>query len=179
MDDQLARLAELVRRRNALECEITEIIARPASIGHIGEYIASRIFHITLEESASRKGIDGHFNDGPVSGRSVNIKWYAMRDGLLDITPEFLPHYYLALVGPRSQAMNSRGRTRPWLIESVHLFNAGTLVTELHSRSVKLGIACSVAKSFWEQAELYPSQKCAELPLSPEQRQQLGLFGAA
>ena len=93
MDDELARLADLVKRRNALECEITELIARPASIGHIGEFIASRIFNISLQHSASSKGIDGHFNDGTLKNRSVNIKWYAMREGLLDITPDFLPDY--------------------------------------------------------------------------------------
>ena len=116
MADDLARLADIVRRRNALECEITELIGRPAAIGHIGEYIASRIFGIALEKSASAKAIDGHFSTDPIKGRSVNIKWYALREGLLDITPECLPDYYLALVGPRSSAMTSRARVRPWLI---------------------------------------------------------------
>jgi len=117
MDNDLARLADLMKRRNALECEITQLIARPMSIGHIGEFIASRIFNIQLEYSASSKGIDGHFSDGMLKGRSVNVKWYAMREGLLDITPDFLPDYYLVLVGPRSPLMSSRGRTRPWTIE--------------------------------------------------------------
>jgi len=178
MNDELVRLAELVKKRNALECEITELIARPAAIGHIGEYIASRIFHIALEDSASHKGIDGHFSDGPLMSRSVNIKWYAMREGLLDITPEFLPDYYLALVGPRPPAMTSRGRTRPWLIEGVYLFNSGGLAGQLRSRGVKLGVASSVAQSLWEQAEVYPKQRCPDLVLSTEQRQQVMLFSA-
>jgi hypothetical protein len=178
MTDELERLAELVKKRNALECEITELIARPAAIGHIGEYIASRIFHIALEDSASRKGIDGHFTDGALKDRSVNIKWYAMRERLLDITPEFLPDYYLALIGPRPTVMTSRGRTRPWLIESVYLFNSGALMGNLRSRGVKLGVACSVAQSLWEQAEIHPNQKCPDLVLSPQQRQQVMLFGA-
>src|SRR5262245_57242332 len=119
MNDQLSCLAELLKRRNALECEITELIARPASIGHLGEFIASRIFNISLQHSASSKGIDGHFSDGTLRGRSVNIKWYAMREGLLDITPDFLPDYYLVLTGPRSPAVTSRGRSRPWSIDGV------------------------------------------------------------
>jgi hypothetical protein len=178
MDDDLTRLAELLRRRNALECEITEIIARPASIGHIGEYIAGRICNISLEHSATSKGIDGRFNDGLLRGRSVNIKWYALREGLLDITPDFLPDYYLVLAGPRSPAMTSRGRTRLWSIEGIYLFNSGGLVGQLQSRGVKLGVACSVAQSFWEQAEVYPIQRCSDLVLSTEQRQQVMLFSA-
>jgi hypothetical protein len=178
MNDELARLAALIKRRNALECEITDLIARPASIGHIGEFIASRIFNISLQHSASAKGIDGHFSDGMLKGRSVNIKWYAMREGLLDITPEFLPDYYLVLAGPRSAAMASRGRTRPWAIESVHIFNTATLIDQLRSRGVTLGIACSVANSFWSNAELHPNTTSTELALSSEQRQQLMLFCA-
>jgi hypothetical protein len=178
MNDELSRLAELIQKRNALECEITELISRPAAIGHIGEYIASRIFGITLEDSASRKGIDGHFSGGSLKSCSVNIKWYAMREGILDITPDFMPDYYLALVGPRPAAMTSRDRTRPWLIESVFLFNAGALKEELSSRGVRVGTACSVKQSLWEQAEVFPNQKCLELVLSPQQRQQIALFGA-
>jgi len=178
MDDDLTRLAELVKRRNALECEITEIIARPASIGHIGEFIAARIFNISLEHSATAKGIDGRFNDGLLKGRSVNVKWYALREGLLDITPDFLPDYYLVLAGPRAPLMTSRGRTRPWTIDSVYIFNTSTLINQLNARGVKLGIACSVANSFWANAEVHPNQTSVELTLSPEQRQQLLLFGA-
>jgi hypothetical protein len=178
MSDELVHLAELLKRRNALECEITQVIARPASIGHIGEFIASRIFDISLEYSASAKGIDGHFKGGTLAGRSVNVKWYALREGMLDIAPEILPDYYLVLVGPRASAMSSRGRTRPWTIESVFLFNANSLAEELKTRGVKLGIACSVASSFWSQAEVHPNQTNSNLLLSPEQRQQLTLFRA-
>ena len=98
--DDLIQLADLIKKRNSLEHEITELIRRPAQIGHIGEYIASRIFHIALEESASRKSIDGRFSDEPLKGCTVNIKWYAMREGLLDITPGAPPDYYLVLAGP-------------------------------------------------------------------------------
>jgi hypothetical protein len=101
-----------------------------------------------------------------------------MREGLLDITPDFLPDYYLVLVGPRSPVMTSRGRTRPWTIESVYIFNTSMLIDQLQSRGVKLGIACSVANSFWAKAEAHPNAASTELVLSPEQRQQIMLFRA-
>lgn len=100
--NNLEQLAELIRKRNALEREIKALIGRPAAIGHIGEYIAATVFDIALEESATQKGIDGHFTDGPLKDRTVNIKWYARREGLLDITPDGLPDYYLVLTGPKS-----------------------------------------------------------------------------
>ena len=57
----LKQLADLIGKLNALEPEITALIWRPAQIGHIGEYIASRIFGIELVESAAHKAIDGSF----------------------------------------------------------------------------------------------------------------------
>jgi hypothetical protein len=59
----LARFSELVRERNRIEEGITGIIGRPAQIGHIGEYLASVIFGIDLEESATNPGYDGKFVD--------------------------------------------------------------------------------------------------------------------
>ena len=88
-------LAKLINQRNLVAAKISSIVGWPAMIGHVGEFIASRIFDIELLDSASAKGIDGHFRSGPLSGRSVNIKWYARQEGLLDITPEYLPNYYL------------------------------------------------------------------------------------
>ena len=44
------------------------IVGRPALIGHVGEYIASRVFGIALEHSAANKGYDGRFTDGPLAG---------------------------------------------------------------------------------------------------------------
>ena len=75
--DDLVQLAGLIRRRNQLEQEITALIQRPAQIGHLGEYIAAHIFDIMLEQSAAHKGFDGRFTDGPLQGRTVNVKWYA------------------------------------------------------------------------------------------------------
>jgi hypothetical protein len=100
---ELAEIASLIKQRNAVEQEITALTGRPAAIGHLREYIAAEIFHIALVDSASEKTIDGHFQMGPLIGRSVNIKWYAMQEGLLDITPTLQPDYFLVLAGPRSK----------------------------------------------------------------------------
>jgi len=96
----LERLAGLVRTKNRIDDEIAGIIDRPAQIGHVGEYIASNIFGIKLEESAAQKGIDGRFMAGPLAGRTVNIKWYGKMEGLLDITPNHLPDYKKKGVSP-------------------------------------------------------------------------------
>lgn len=154
------------------------MIGRPAAIGHIGEFIASRVFNITLEQSASQKGIDGHFSDGPLNGCTVNVKWYSVMDGLLAIAPEALPDYYLVLTGPKTPAMSSRGRTRPWTIQYVFLFKAQALVDELSRRGVKFSVATSVRQEFWDSAEIYPAQRNDLLPVSEMQRAGLRLFGA-
>jgi hypothetical protein len=128
-------------------------------------------------ESASHKSIDGHFSNEPLKERTVNIKWYAKREGLIDITPNALPDYYLVLTGPKSAAISSRGRVRPWIIEAVFLFEAHDLVVQLETRAVKIGIASSIVQQFWEQAEIYPIQRSTKLIVSEEQCQQLMLFG--
>ena len=80
----LERLADLIKKRNAIAADITDIIGRPAQFGHVGEYIASVIFNIELEESASHKGTDGYFTDGPLSRGSVNIKWTTKHDNQMN-----------------------------------------------------------------------------------------------
>jgi hypothetical protein len=177
--NDLRHLADLIKRRNELEREITALIGRPAQIGHLGEYIASRIFNIKLVVSAAHKSIDGSFVDGSLQARTVNIKWYAMREAMLDITPDSLPDYYLVLTGPKSAAMSSRGRARPWTIDGVFLFHASGLVAQLNARGLKLGIATSVAQQLWEEAEIYPNQRCTSLVLSEDRRGQIALFGAS
>jgi len=174
--DDLERLAELIRTRNRTEGEITAIIGRPAQIGHLGEYIAAKIFSIRLHESAVHKGSDGEFTDGPLAGCSVNIKWYARCEGILDINPAGIPDYYLVLAGPRADVGSSRGRVRPWVIESVFLFDALKLTEALRRRGVKLGIATSVAQHLWEAAEIYPEAKNGEYSVTEEQRKLLSLF---
>ena len=103
----LEKLAYLIRKRNQTASEIAELIERPAQIGHIGEFIAAHVFGISLMDSASNKALDGHFDSGGLQGSSVNIKWYAKNDGLLAITPDSLPDYYLVLTGARTGAESS------------------------------------------------------------------------
>ncbi len=177
--DQPGRLAALIKERNKVEVEITAIINRPAQVGHIGEYIAAQVFDISLYDSASNKASDGIFKSGPLAGRSVNVKWYGKQEGILDINPHGIPDYYLVLAGPPATAMSSKGMTRPWVINSVFLFEAAPLVTTLQAASVKIGTAAGVRKALREVAQIYPVQRNPALPLSPTQRAQLSLFREA
>lgn len=103
--------------------------------GHLGEYIASLVFSIDLEASASATAIDGRFTDGPPVGKSVNVKWYHKREGMLDLTTSELLDYCLVLTGPASAAVSSRGRLRPWAISNVYIFEPESSPTIL-SREV-------------------------------------------
>jgi len=174
--ENLEKLAKLIKQKNLSDSEIARIISRPAERGHAGEYIAAHIFDIELQPSASSKGIDGHFNSGNLKGRSVNIKWYGKLEGLLDITPEYLPDYYLVMTGPRASAGSSHGMTSPWLISYVFIFDAAVLFGELKRQGTKIGIATSVKRHIWEMAEIYPEWKSDLLTLSDRQRQLLALF---
>ena len=175
--DDLRKLADLIRQRNDLEVEITRIIQRPAQVGHIGEFIAAKVFGIALAFSASEKGSDGRFEEGPLKDRTVNVKWYAKRADVLDIEPRFVPDFYLVLTGPHEPALSSRGTTRPWLITSVFLFDGPRLVDELAKAGVKIGIGASVRTYLWDAAELWPNQRNAMFLLADEQRRMLRLFG--
>lgn len=152
------------------------MVGRPALIGHIGEHIAAEIFGIVLEHSATAKAIDGYFEAEPLKGKSVNIKWYARLEGLLDVTPQALPDYYLVLAGPRQAAISSRGMHRSWAIEHVFLFDAPALLEALNLRGVKVGIATSVTRLLWDEAEVFPTQRNGRLILSEAQRDALRLF---
>lgn len=178
MTNNLDRLATLLTEMNSIGNRISEITQRPATIGHTGEYIASTIFDIELEESAAAKGIDGHFRSGQLAGKSVNIKWYSNLEYLLDITPQTLPDYYLVMTGPKGQAVSSRGGIRPWLINYVFLFNAAELVIELNARGVKVGVASSVRKHEWQAAEIYPNKRSMVYRLSDEQMAKILTFGS-
>jgi hypothetical protein len=115
-------------------------------------------------------------SDPPLQDRTVNIKWYLKREGLLDTTESTALDYYLVLSGPPSAAVSSRGTTRPWCIEAVFLFDARRLRSEQIMRGVKRGVASSVIKRQWAAAEIYPSPTNAQLTLSPQQVEQLKLF---
>lgn len=144
--------------------------------GHLGEWVAARIFDIELEPSAVAAGIDGHFRSGPLQGQTVNVKWYLKREGLLDTSESTVLDYYLVLCGPQSAATSSRGTTRPWCIEAVFLFDARQLRSEQIMRGVKRGVASSVIKQQWIAAEIYPSPVNVALTITPQQANQLKLF---
>lgn len=61
----LEELVRLIHARNETDEEISGIIGRPAEKGHVGEYIASKVFDIALEHAATEKAHDGRFTTGP------------------------------------------------------------------------------------------------------------------
>lgn len=100
-----------------------------------------------------------------------------MREGILDITPGFLPDYYLILAGPLPSVTAQLGlRSRPWLIHSIHLFDACALVDDLEERGLKVGPASSVRRELWDAAEIYPRPNDALYSLTDEQRSLIELF---
>lgn len=155
-DDEVAHIARLLSQRNAIDDTIAAVIQRPMTAGHLGEWIASQVFGIELEQSAVTAAIDGHFRFGPLQGCTVNVKWYLKQEGLLDMTKSSTLDYYLVLTGPRSAAPTSRGGTHPWCIDRVYLFHAPTLLAEQQARGVKTGVAASVLKAHWDAAENLP-----------------------
>jgi hypothetical protein len=175
-EGSLARAASLLRERNAIDAELASLIQRPPTSGHLSEWIAAQVFDIELEVSAVAAAIDGHFRSGPLQGRTVNVKWYLKREGLLDTTESAALDYYLVPTGPPSAAASSRGTTRPWRIDSVFLFDARQLRSEQTIRGVKRGVASSVTKQQWTSAEIYPLPTNTQLTVTPRQADQLKLF---
>jgi hypothetical protein len=175
-EGSLARAASLLHERNAIDAELARLIQRPMASGHLGEWIASQVFDIELEASAVAAGIDGRFRSGPLQNRTVNIKWYLKREGLLDMTESTALDYYLVLTGPPSAAISSRGTVRPWYIEAVFLFDSQQLRSDQMRRGVKRGVASSVTKQQWTAAEVFPSSTNARLTITSQQAEQLKLF---
>jgi hypothetical protein len=175
-DHALQTIATLLRERNAIDARIAAIIGRPMTAGHLGEWIAARIFDIALEPSATATAIDGQFTSGVLRNRTVNVKWYLKREGLLDVTASDALDYYLVMTGPAAPATHSRGGVRPWCLTSVYLFDARQLLHELRTRGVKIGVASSVRASQWAAAEIYPRQRNQTLIIRPEQAQMLRLL---
>jgi hypothetical protein len=60
-DEPMGRIARLLHERNAIDEEIAAITGRPMTSGHLGEWVASRIFDIELEPSAAAAGITASF----------------------------------------------------------------------------------------------------------------------
>jgi hypothetical protein len=175
-ETDLAELAVLLRERNLVDERIGRLINRPMTAGHAGEWIASRIFDIELEPSAVAKAIDGRFRSGPLTGKSVNVKWYLKREGILDMTEAPELDYYLVLTGPKATAKDVR-TVRAWRIDAVYLFDSKQLLTEQDTRGAKVGVASGVREAQWLAAEIYPAATNAALVLTGDQRHQLALFG--
>ena len=173
--EQMQRLAEMVKQKNRADRKIAEVIGRPTITGHFGDFVGAGIFGVELHASGVQKGSDGRFTGGRFSGMTVNIKYYPKNEGLLDISVNGEPDYYLVLTGPRSAAVTSRGKVRPWVIEAVYLFETADLKRRLTS---KIGIATSVKREFWDEAEIYPRNNPA-FPLTGSQREMLALFSEA
>lgn len=176
MQDLIMQLSELIKERNYIDQKISSIINRPAMIGHMGEFIASKIFGIELEKSASNKSIDGKFNEGTLSGCTVNIKWFSKNDGLLNLTRNNPPDYYLVMTGPKTQPSSSLGKSAPLCIEYIFLFKSSDLITSLKQSSVKNGTATRVDNQLWDQAEIYPNQENKLLILGDTQKKLIKLF---
>ena len=79
---ELKQLAELLEKKQLTDFAISKLIGRPAIPGHIGEFIASKIFKISLETSANKEGVDGTLTEGPLAGKTVNIKLYGKQEGI-------------------------------------------------------------------------------------------------
>jgi hypothetical protein len=176
MDGLLRELASLLARRNAIDDAIAALIARPATPGHIGEFIAARVFDIELYTSASHKAADGTFRSGPLRGASVNIKLSGKQEGLVDLREDAIPDYYLVLTGPRSAAGSSRGGTRPILIKHAFLFRGQALHATIGARGKKPRVATSVRQAEWKEAEIWPESRSPHLRLDPDQAAALRAF---
>jgi hypothetical protein len=169
-------IADLLRKRNDIDARIAKIIGRPMTSGHLGEWIAAQVFDIALEDSATAPAIDGRFRTGPLTGRTVNVKWYLKQEGVLDMTESATLDCYLVLTGPHSAAASSRSSTRPWHIDAVYLFNAADLLAQQRARGVKIGVASSVPQGQWQAAEIFPVARNPMLTPTPAQLSLLRLF---
>lgn len=180
--DCLVDLALAVRKKNVADGRVARLLCRPALPGHFGEFVASQVFGIELYLNAARPRSDGVFRGGELGGKSVNIKYYTKHDGLLNMSKDGKtePDYYLVMTGPKEKAESSRGKTRPWVIESVFVFNAAALVRELLRRNPtkKIGVAAGVPKDLWEAAMIYPDGVSSLLSVTDVQRGLLALFAA-
>ncbi len=173
----LPRLAELLKARDTVESNIAKLIGQPVNIGSVGDYIASAIFGITRESSATQRAIYDRFSYGPLAGRSVGVQWHTRREGELSLRTDPPADYYLVLAGPKVAANAPHSLANPWVIESVYLFDARELLTALHERGVQIGNRTSVIGELWERAEIFPIQRNNRFVLTKDQRKLLTLFG--
>lgn len=181
--DCLTDLAEAVRMKNLADRPIARLIKKPALPGHFGEFVAARIFDIELHDDAAHPGSDGVLRYEKLNGTSVNIKFTTKHDGLLNMNEEeeIWPDYYLVMTGPKENPEPSHGEDRPWVIESVFVFDTIALVCELWTRNPKkkIGVATYVPVDLWAEAMIYPNCVSPLLPVMDAHRDLLALFSAA
>lgn len=171
----LPQLASLLKSRNTIDSKIATLIGRPVQVQSVGEYIASVIFGIALEEPAPHKTSDGRFTRGLLAGHTVDVQWHTRHDGILHLKTDPLPDFYLAFVGSKEATM-LHNLSIPWVIDAVFLFDADELYKALRERGVQIGKGTSITGPLWERAEIYPTQRNTWLMLSNEERAQLALF---
>lgn len=171
----LPQLASLIKSRNTIDSKMATLIGRPVQVQSVGEYIASVIFGIALEEVTPHKSSDGRFTRGPLAGRTVDIQWHPRHDGILHLKTDPLPDFYLVFVGSKEATM-FHNLSIPWVIEAVYLFDARELYTALRERGVLIGKGTSITGPLWERAEIYPAQRNTGLMLTSEEKEMLALF---
>lgn len=171
-------MAALVAERNQVDARIAAITGRPPVAGHLGEWIASQVFDLELEDSATTRAIDGRFRSGPLRGETVNVKWYGKQERILDMTSDPSLDHYLVLTGPRAPVASSRGGVRPLLIEAVYLIDANALRFDLEARGRRVGTAASVRREWWDRSQIYPEARHSKLTIDERQRTMLALFGS-
>lgn len=173
----LSRLADLVRARNTVESNTANLLGTAVNLNTVGAYIAANIFGMRLLPSAQHNEFTGIFSTAPLSGKTVDVQWYPRREGSMHVHSDPPPDYYLILAGPKQESSTMRAFVNPWIIASVHLFDGHQLLNVVRERRVQIGPRTSVITQLWEQAEIFPTQRNPLLPLTPEQRQLLQLFG--
>jgi hypothetical protein len=161
---KIEQIAELLRERNAIDEKVAKIISRPMTAGNLGEWLAARIFGIELEPTAVTAAFDGRFTSGHLRGRTVNVKWYLKREGVLDMTKSETLDYYLVLTGPTSAALSSRGRAPGWRPgEPPEQVPAGQPLGDIGDRSPMDRSTWRVAaSSSSRRARSAPSPKCCQ-----------------
>lgn len=181
--DRFVELAHTVRIKNGADARVARLMSRQALPGHFGEFVAAMVFGIRLCRTANQKAFDGVFRGDALDGKTVNIKYKTTHDRRLNMKKEgdAGPDFYLVMTGPKRKAKPPLGGARPWVIESVFLFNAAALVGELRRRNPKkkIGVAAGVPVDLWARAMIYPDGVSPLLSVTDDQRERLALFAAA
>lgn len=173
----VGEVAILLRERNTIDAQIARITNRPVVSGHLGEWLAGQLFDIDLETNAVTKAIDGRFTTGNLVGKTVNVKWYGKREGMLDMTASDVLDYYLVFTGPKATSLTSVGGVRPMRIDACYLFDARALLAGHRERGLKIGVASSVRAAAWDEAEIYPRANNPQLLVDADAHRLLQLFG--